>query len=141
MPIMAAQERNDARSAARILASSAKACLDNPATAPANTVVLNNVFRLLESYRVNPFFELEPVFDNRHFDDISLTSALEVHVSAVHDALQGAVAAAFAGQSKNAAVLEIEATLKGLAYPELGAPTNDARSRAANFFSEVSSRL
>ena len=141
MPIMAAQGRNDARSAARLLAYSAKESLDNPERGPANAVALNNVFRLLEAYRVNAFFGLEPVTNSNQLEDISLIPPLELHISAVRDVFQDAIAMTFVGQSKNDAIVELETTLKGLAYPELGQPSSAARSKAAQFFTEVSNRL
>ena len=59
MPIMAAQGQNDARGTARLLAIAARDCVSNPTVATEQTVVLNNVYRLLEAYRRNVLPEAE----------------------------------------------------------------------------------
>lgn len=138
---MAAQGRNDARTAARLLADSAKDCLDHPATAPTHVVVLNNVFRLLEAYRVNTFFGVEPVVGNHSAEPLSLIPPLELHVKEVREVLERAIATAFAGQSKDQAIAQIGEVLKRVAYPEFGAPTDADKAKATRFFSEISQNL
>lgn len=142
MPIMAAQGRNDARTAARMLASAAIDCLERPGSVPSQTIVLNNVYRLLEAYRVNKFFGLPSAPDYSAGSNAFSHPPLEQHVSAVRDVLQEAVATAFADVSKDDAIVEIEAVLKGLAYPERAAAPSDAdKAKTVRFFSEVVQRL
>lgn len=139
---MAAHGRNDARIAARSLASTAKDCLGDPASGPAHAVALNNVFRLLEAYRVNSFFGLEPATSHAHAgESLLLIPPLEENVGEVRNVLDGAVATAFAGQSSDEAIAIIEGVLKLVAYPELGAPPDEEKTKTTHFFSEVVRRL
>lgn len=139
---MAAQGRNDARTAARLLASTAKECLDDPASAPANAVVLNNVYRLLEAYRGNAFFGLEPAASYYPAaETLSLVPPLEQYVSVVRDVLEQAVVTTFAGQPKDEAIAVIENVLKRIAYPEFGAPSDAEKKKVKRFFSEVVQHL
>jgi hypothetical protein len=142
MPIVAAQGRSDARAAAWLLASGAKDCLENPATASAHVAVLNNVYRLLESYRVNAFFGFErfPTYQQPG-ETISLVPPLEQHVGTVRDVLDGALRTAFSDWSKDDALKLIEDVLKSLAYPG-SAQTSDAdKHRAKQFFAEILRQL
>jgi hypothetical protein len=143
MPIMAAQGRSDARTAARILARAAINCIEHPDSAPKHVVTLNNVYRLLEAYRVNTFFGSEPNFGaSSGSDALSLIQPLEQNVSAVRDVLADAVQTVFAGQTKAEAISEIETVLKKLAYPDQDAVTSPAtREKTARFFAEVAERL
>ena len=142
MPIMAAQGRNDARTAAWLLASGAKDCLENPAIAPAHATMLNNVYRLLESYRVNVFFGFERLTSYQQpTDTISLVPPLEQHVGAVREVLDRALNTAFAGQSKNEAVELIKNVLKGVAHPDFGAPSDADKTKVKLFFSEMAQHL
>lgn len=142
MPIMAVQGRNDARTAAWLLASRAKDCLDNPALAPAHATVLNNVYRLLEMYRVNVFFGFERAFGNRQPNEsISLIPQLEQHVGAVRVALDRALDTAFGNVSKDEAVQVIGNVLKGVAHPSGAAPSDADKAKVKLFFSEMAQRL
>lgn len=139
---MSAEGRNDARIAARLLALTAKECVEAPEKAPAQAVVLNNVFRLLEAYRVNRFFGLEPPAGyHREEETLSLIPQLEQHVSEVRTALERAVTAAFGGKSKDDAVATIADVLRRVTYPELGAPATAEKNSTARFFSEVVAHL
>lgn len=139
---MAAQGRNDARTAARLLASTAEECLNDPARAPANAVVLNNVYRLLEAYRVNAFFGLEPAASYYPAaETLSLIPPLEQYVSVVRDVLEHAVTATFVGQPKDEAITLIEDVLKRIAYPEFGTPSDAEKNKVTQFFSAVVQHL
>lgn len=138
MTILAAQGRNDARTAAHLLASTAKNCLVDPASAPAHVDVLNNVYRLLEAYRVNTFFGLEPVASYQSAAEApSLIPHPEQYVKAVRDVMERSVEVAFAGQSKDEAITEITGVLKKVAYPEFGEPSEGEKTKATRFFSEM----
>lgn len=142
MPIMAVQGRNDARVAVRLLANTAKDCLSDPKRAPEHAVMLNNVYRLLEAYRVNVFFGLEQATDYRHAGEtLSLTPAFEQHVGDVRDVLERAMETTFCGQTKDEAIAEIANVLKQVVYPEFGAPSDTDKLKAEQFFSEVVQQL
>jgi hypothetical protein len=142
MPIMAAQGRNDARAAAWLLASRAVACLENPAMASAQATVLNNVYRLLELYRVNAFFGFERVSGGRQpSESISLVPQLEQHVGAVREALDRALNTAFVGQSKEEAVHTIGNVLKGVTQAGAAAPSEKDKAKVKLFFSEMAQHL
>jgi hypothetical protein len=122
MPIMAAHERSDARGAARLLASMALECIDNPKVASDQEVALNNVYRLLESYRSDAFFGREPLTQQRsqgNAEKLTLIPPMERHVREVREALERARVAAFSGQSKDKAIASIEKVLRAMAYPKV----------------------
>ena len=139
---MSTQGRSDARNAAWLLAVTAKDCLADPEKARRSAIALNNVYRLIESYRVNPFFGLEVTSEPQQSSQtISPLPPLEHHVKAVRDALEYARTIAFPGQTIDQAVTVIERVLKGVAYPESGEPSNAERDLTTHFFSEVVQRL
>jgi hypothetical protein len=139
MPIMAAQGEGDARMSARLLATMALECLTNPALAPARMPALNNVYRLLEAVRSNPFFGLErrPGFGGSA-ESLARVSGLERHVEDVKAALDSAVAMTFAERTRDQALRDVEQVLKAVAYPaDFGQPTDEERNRAQDFFRNV----
>jgi hypothetical protein len=142
MPIMAAQGRNDARVAARMLAAAAIRCLEAPGSVPSQKTVLNNVYRLLESYRVNSFFGVTSAPDYSTGSTAFSHPPLERNVGAVRNVLRDAVASAYAGRSNDDAIIEIENVIKSIAFPGQAASPSDAdRARTVQFFSEVVQRL
>jgi hypothetical protein len=145
MPIMAASGRNDARSAAWLLASSALECLRNPASAPEQEVALNNVYRLLEALRANALLSSEfrgKPFPPRSANIISLLPAVEEHVGDVRAALESAIETAFENESRDEAIEAVENALKGIAYPEkFGNPAPNEIAKASRFFDEVIQKL
>ena len=146
MPIMASQGRSDARGTAQLLASMALDCMENPGTAPEQAVALNNVFRMLESYRTNPRFGLESLstqvaqsVEKR----LTLRRPVERHVREVRNALEHALALAFVGTGKDLAVQRIEAVLRSITYPEAshaGVSPED-QNLTTRFFEVLVSRL
>lgn len=145
MPIMSANEENDARGTARLLALVARDCIGDPGVAAAHEVALNNVFRLLEAYRANPFFGLEPrvkPFPPRGAAAISLLPRAERRVKDVRVALERAVTAVFPGQSKEDAIRALENVLRGITYPEqAGQPSANDRAKAGSFFDRLVAEL
>lgn len=144
MPIMAAHGQNDARVAARLLASTAVDCLRDPTRAGDWQVALNNVYRLLESFRRNPFFGHEaPTRRGPHAaETLAFSQPMERHVREVRVALDQAIAVAFGGQPKEQAIEEIERVLRGIAYPQqYDEPQKDEIGRVTLFFEEVLQRL
>jgi hypothetical protein len=103
------------------------------------------VHRLLEAYRMNDFFGLEPAAHQcppRVTDAISLLPRAERHVRDVRLALEGAVEAAYIGRSKSEAVEQLERVLKGVAYPDqFEKPSAAQRQAAKRFFDEMLQRL
>src|SRR5260370_36304458 len=107
MPIMSAHEQNDARGTARLLALAARDSIRDPSSATEHEVALNNLYRLLEAYRVSAFFGMEPrarQFPPRVTEAISLLPRSKRRVRDVRVALEQARAAVFMGQSKDDAV-------------------------------------
>jgi hypothetical protein len=145
MPIMSAQQQNDARGTARLLALAARDSIRTKSDVASREVVLNNVYRLLEAYRANAFFGLEPrarPFPARATEAISLLPRPGRHVREVRVALEEALAAAFPGQPKQEAIGVIEDVLRGITYPErFEKPSDDHRAKAGRFFDEVVTRL
>lgn len=145
MPIMAAHGQNDARIAARLLANTAVDCLRRPEAAHQWQVALNNVYRLLETFRSNPFFGHEaPLTTSVRTapETLALVPPAERHVNEVRLALERALAAVFANQPKDQAIRDIEKVLQGIAYPEKFAePTAVELNRAERFFEEMLQQL
>ena len=138
MPIMAAHERSDARGTARLLAGAARDCIRNPAIAPDSEVVLNNVFRLLESYRTLGLQAPARKRPEGVRDSLSLMPPPERHVNEVKVALERAVASAFAGETKDDAINTVESVLQALAYPgHFQQPSDAERTKATRFFEDV----
>ena len=104
MPIMSAQQKNDARGTARLLARAASDSIRNPRPAPATReVLLNNVFRLLEAYRATAFFGSEPSprpYSARVTEAISLLPRAERHVRDVKVAMEKAKLRHFQGSPR-----------------------------------------
>jgi hypothetical protein len=144
---MAIHERSDARGSARLLAMMALECIDHPEAATDQEVVLNNVYRLLENYRSDQFFGLEPPTRRSAQplpQKLTLIPPMERHVREVRQALEEARAVAFLGQSKEHAIASIEKVLRAVAYPELkekSKPTAQDRKRAALFFKKLIEQL
>jgi hypothetical protein len=136
MPIMAAHERSDARGAARLLAHMALECIDNPKAAVNQEVALNNVYRLLESYRSNAFFGIDaPRQPFRRFSDkLALTPPRERHVRDVREAIERARLEVFSDQPKDQAIESVERVLRALAYPQKERFSADDKKRASRFF-------
>jgi hypothetical protein len=144
--VMSAQQKNDARGTARLLALAASDSIRNPAIIPATReVVLNNMYRLLEAYRVTAFFGLEPSprpYSARAAEAISLLPRMERNVKDVKVAMEAAQAITFPGRSKNQAIEAVVRVLRGVAYPEnYPKPSDKDLEKATQFFDEVVTRL
>jgi hypothetical protein len=144
MPIMSAHGQNDARGTARVLALTARDCIRDPAKASVQKVTLNNVYRLLENYRVNAFFGLQPTrhLPPRKTETISLLPRAGRNVKDVRVALERAVDSVFAGQTKAEAILAVETVLRGIANPEkFEVPSDEDLAKAGRFFDRVLENL
>lgn len=119
MPIMAAHERSDARGSARLLANAAIKCVDDGSAPPHQLTSINNLYRLLESYRCHRFlgFEYEPRFE-RGAEALTLLPSAERHVLDLRDALEKAFREVYQGEDIDRAVGSVEDVLRSVAYPE-----------------------
>lgn len=145
MPIMAAQGRSDARGTARLLASMALASIDHPERGESQEVALNNMYRLLQSFRTDVFFGKEAPIGSRQTatERLTLRPPEEQNVRQVKEALQRATEIAFVGKSKDEAIEAVEKVLRWIAYPTKTphSPSESDRSRTALFFKELVERL
>jgi hypothetical protein len=145
MPIMASQGRSDARGTAQLLASMALDCIANPAVARDREVALNNVYRLLESYRVNRFFgaDLPRQGIQNEAQKLSLKRPVERHVKEVREALEHARKTAFGDASKDDAVQKLESVLRSVAYPDVeeDRATPEDQQKATHFFRALADYL
>jgi hypothetical protein len=120
-------------------------CIANPALARDREVALNNVYRLLESYRVNRFFgsELPRQGFRNEAQRLTLKRPVERHVKEVRDALEHARKAAFGDASKDDALQRVETVLRSVAFPdgEEGQISAEDQQRTTQFFKALADRL
>jgi hypothetical protein len=141
---MAAYERNDARGAARLLAIIACNSIADPTTATKRRVALNNVYRLLEAYRDNVFFGMEPPpvpHSDHTVGALSLFPSPQRHVDDVRAAMEASRQEVFADASKQTAIDKIESVLKILIKSGQQNTEPTDRDRAAQFFQSMAKRL
>jgi hypothetical protein len=142
---MAAHGRSDARGTARLLANKALASIGNPRGGESQEVALNNMYRLLQSFRTDVFFGQEAPIGSRQTsaEKLTLRPPEEQNVRHVREALQRATEIAFVGTSKDEAMEAVEKVLRWIAYPTKTsqAPSESDRSRTAAFFKELVDRL
>jgi hypothetical protein len=145
MPIMAAHSRSDARGTARLLAHMARASIDDPKGGEPEEVALNNLYRLLKSFRKDAFFgqELPGRRSPRNAaEQLTLRPPTERNVRQVRDALATAASIAFEDKTRDQAIEVVEQVLRWIAYPKKGAlPPSDDRNKTATFLREFISRL
>jgi hypothetical protein len=145
MPIMSAHGQNDARGAAFILARTALECISNPALAGEREVTLNNVYRLIEGYRADIFFDTRRRA-KKHAKGAAGTLTLmppsEQHIDEVRTALDLAMTKVFANSTKGKAFRFLEDVLRSIAYPQqFGKASRKDLNKAAQFFSEMLQNL
>ena len=138
MPIMAAHSRSDARGTARLLANMAIASINNPKRGEPQEVALNNVYRLLQSFRRDAFFGHEASVAHRSQSaDEKLTSRppVERNVREVRLALDRAINIVFPTIRKDDAIEAVERVLRSTAYPKSQDPSSDEdRKQVVTFF-------
>ena len=140
MPITAMYDQNDARGAARLLARAAAHYIADPGGDGDREVALNNVYRLLESYRATPFFgadlDVEPLpAEGGGTEALTLVPPFERNIGEVRDALKDALEGTFANQQPEEALDFITAVLRSVAYPQPGqAPNVHDREQVEAFF-------
>jgi hypothetical protein len=121
-------------------------CIGNPAHASEQVVALNNVYRLLQSYKSNRLFGLEPPPElavESATEKLTLRRPIERHVNEVRNALEHALSSAFAEEPKEKALQIIESVLRSVAFPNSGevAPSSNAQERTVRFFEQLLQRL
>ena len=142
MAIMAESQRHDARGTARLLAAAARDSINNPDIAATREAELSNIYRLLETYRVDPHFDQTTTTSRPSPQSPSLPSlrpsALR-HVSDVRAALDGAMTGVFADQPPEQAIGLIVAVLKNVVYPAKNQdrPSKEDCMKAAPFFDKM----
>src|SRR6267143_4564823 len=142
MSIMAASEWSDDRSTTLLMAQQTLDCLRDETKVASAAVVLNNVYRLLEAFRGNPFFGYVPD-EPADAPDLEWASvAMEPHVADVRYAIEEALKAVFRGQPHENAIEAVEGVLRALVAPKRHPALQAAeKERAVRFFSELSQRL
>jgi hypothetical protein len=141
---MAAHGRSDARGTARLLANMALASINNPRRGEPQEVALNNMYRLLQSFRKDAFFGHEAPADApvEASEKLTLRPPIERNVRDVRQALEGATAVAFEGRSKDDAIEVVESVLRWIAYPRTSKePSTQDRARTVSFLRELVERL
>jgi hypothetical protein len=88
--------------------------INNPKQGEPQEVALNNMYRLLQSFRKDTFFGREAPADvpRSSAEKLTLRPPMERNVRDVKQALEEAVTVAFAGQSKDAAIEVVENVLR-----------------------------
>jgi hypothetical protein len=145
MPIMASHARSDARGTARLLATHALASIGNPKLGEPEEITLNNMYRLLQSFRRDAFFGREVSGETRPrspAEKLTLRPPVERNVREVRRALEEAASTAFKGQSQDEAIDAVERVLRWIAYPKKNdRPSEVDRTRTVSFFRELIGRL
>lgn len=135
MPIMAAHDENDARGSARVLASTVRRCIESTEGARKHLSSLNNLYRMLEDYRSHGFisYGYEPPA-TRGPEALTLLPPTDRHVLDLRVALDRALAEAYRGTNKEAALDSVESVLKSIAYPDSSSiVAEDDRRRVSEF--------
>jgi hypothetical protein len=134
MPIMAAHDERDARGPARLIAVTAKQCIEEAKATSTEVPALNNVFRLLEAYRSHRFvgYDFEPR-SSRGPEALTLLPSSDRHVLELRDAIGEAIEAVYGSGDTDAAIRSIEGVLRSVAYPAKQTSVKEERDRASRF--------
>lgn len=119
MPLMAAYDQNDARDAARLLATMTLEGLGSGYRGLAVGNAMNNMFRLLQGYRSHGFFgffETAPA-DDEVMQTSSLLTSVDRNVADLKHALDESFVAVFNGQDPGEAIDDMKVVLRFAAYP------------------------
>jgi hypothetical protein len=143
MPLMAAYEQNDARDAARLLATMTLEGLRHDRRDPLVGNAINNMYRLLQGYRAHGFYGY--VEERRPDDETSMTSLLtsaERNVGELKHALDETFGSVFEGQDPGKAIDDMKVILRMTAYPREGETLDTAEvARVEAFFSTLVDKL
>lgn len=143
MPMMAAYEQNDARDAARLLASMTLEGLRHDRNDALVGNAINNMYRLLVGYGSHRFYGY--CEDSHSEEDGALTSLLtssDRNVADLKLALDAAFGSAFAGSDPSKAIEEMKVVLRMTAFPrEDDHPDAAEVARTETFFTTLLDRL
>lgn len=137
MSIMSIRERSDSRSAARLLAWSARELVRGGEGAPLDRVgAVTNVYRMLENYRAGAPFEDDAPSQSFPAAGVESVPAMplkeERHGVGTRAAFDLSMKAAFA--SLDEGIAEIEQVLLSVAFPGRHEATREASADVAKFF-------
>lgn len=143
MPLMASYEQNDARDAARMLATMTLDGLRHTRDASLVGNAINNMYRLLRDYRAHGFYGY--VEEHRVDDETSMTSLLtssERNVGDLKVALDEAFGSVFQGEDPAMVIDGMKQTLRMTAFPKEGdEPNLEEQARLEQFFSTLVDKL
>lgn len=144
MPMMAAYEQNDARDAARQLASRTLQGLSGTPSTPLMGNAINNMFRLLQSYSAHRFYGfVDPIGSDTEDAMSSLLTSTDRNVVDLREALD-ATFDSYCGEDKDLEefVDEMRGVLRIIAFPEKNEfIDDDERKRVKAFFETLLSNL
>lgn len=143
MPMMAAYEQNDARDAARLLASMTLEGLRHARNDSLVGNAINNMYRLLVGYRAHGFYGYS---EEAHPDDddaqTSLLTSSDRNVADLKHALDAAFGSAFAGKDPGEAIDEMKVVLRMTAFPREGDHADPSEiARTESFFTTLLDKL
>ncbi|GAA0332320.1 hypothetical protein GCM10009087_48150 [Sphingomonas oligophenolica] len=141
MPIMAVQEQNDARGAARVLARTIKKCVDDARDPARHKTSFRNMYHLLESYRSHRFIPLEyQPRSERGPESLNILPSADQHVGDLRIALESALDQIYDDREKG--IVSLEQVMRSMAYPDkLPAPQLEDKERTSEFLSTFIDRL
>ena len=137
MPLMAAYEQNDARDAARLLATMTLEGLRSGQHGPTVGNAINNMYRLLQGYRSHGFYGFveAPHTDEEASQTSSLLTSVDRNVVDLKHALDETFDSVFKDQDPGLAIDSMKVVLRIAAYPQEGeTPDPEEVSRAESFF-------
>lgn len=135
MPLMAAYEQNDARDAARMLATVTLEGLRHDRRGRSVGNAINNMYRLLQGYRSHGFYGY--VDDVRADDEASLTSLLtssDRNVGELKHALDATFESVFKNEDRGEAIEGMKVVLRMAAFPREGDQPDPAGIAQAEIF-------
>ena len=133
MPIMAAQDQNDVRGSARVLASAAKHYLDQLPADDRHIPAMNGVFRLLKVYKASRLqaYEYQPSIDRGPEAVYTLPNPSR-HVGELRTALELALQDAGRDRTQDVTIQAIQDVLRQVA--SRAAVVDDKGRRTATTF-------
>ena len=139
MPMMAAYEQNDARDAARLLATRTLEGLHRRETGDSVGNAINNMYRLLQGYRSHGFYGY--VEHERSDDEGAMTSLLtssDRNVGDLRHALDATFESVFKDEDPGTAIDRMKGVLRMAAYPTASDRPDPAElARAERFFAAL----
>ncbi|QXQ06116.1 hypothetical protein KX816_18330 [Sphingosinicellaceae bacterium] len=137
---MSVVERSDARASARVLAKTAKRCIDGELEAKTHRHALNNLFRLLNAYRAHGFAGYEyQARSQRTPEKLTLMPSTDRHVVDLGVALDSALTEIYGEEDRGQAINHIDLVIRCVAKSD--APDEGERARTSRFLDAFIHRL